>query len=363
MDIKITEYGTVKYTEDSRTEEQSIKYFLKMLKSKINKKKIYTNENHNIVLEYNTFVDKIGENEYNVILDNDTYKIDITNSKEHFPMLKEKMDNFAKLSKQHRHAIDAINSVENNELYNSSIDNTNIYLQYLRKYKLKLSAIIAGWLSIDAIILGALISIYLISDNIGIGLICSLIASPPFAIFNVGLLDEPFSLSKILKLKIKKVKQILNREIEIESKTNTKEESLEAKTDVYKSSIINYMNTIMNGINKLNSDDRREKLLELRTILDDYMDKCQKLSLNKKSGLTLTDNERMIAVATLDKLTTLELEIADKLKHKNESNKVLSDGYDLKEKIDKFLEVVGNDEKDLSSHSKQIPTMQPSNRK
>ena len=74
-----------------------------------------------------------------------------------------------------------------------------------------------------------------------------------------------------------------------------------------KDAIINYMNAIMIGANKLNKSTRIVKLNELRSILDEYLERMKEFNNNKENGLTLENDEYVIVHEIIDKLTTLEM--------------------------------------------------------
>ena len=110
-----------------------------------------------------------------------------------------------------------------------------------------------------------------------------------------------------------------------------------------KDAIINYMNAIMIGANKLNKSTRIVKLNELRSILDEYLERMKEFNNNKENGLTLENDEYVIVHEIIDKLTTLEMEIAELIKRDNENKKVTDDGEVLMSQINKYIESAKNE--------------------
>ena len=373
MNMNVTKYGTITWTTDeydgdiiyggfyyTKSHEMSINKFLKKLSYRVNKGGPYLDDCNNATLDYDAFVYQSGEDKYRIKFNygknNEMYELSIKDSKEYYPFLKEKLDELAEITELHDNQSEIVKNGEQGK--NLSVVDTSIYLKYLHSLVKKLNlnkVILLGTRTLP--IFAIPFSIYLLSMNVIIApllLIVSILSliGIVMATFTsntaIGRLLLPFKMSKVIKLKIKRITKLLSKKTEVSLKVDNGVNKQEVKQDIYKNSIINYMSTIMDGANKLSKNDRRQKLLELRGILDEYTNKCQELH-KSSTKLTLTDSERTIAIQTLDKLTTLEMEIAEMIRRDTENSKVVSESEDLREKINEYLAVVSADEKEIST--------------
>jgi len=372
MNMNITEYGTVKWNtheevyydiyggslSNTKKHEISINKFLRKLSYRVNKGGPYLDDDNNATLEYDAFVYQSGEDRYcikfNYNKHYENYELCIKDSKEYYPLLKEKLDELAEFTKQHDKQAEIVKNGECGK--NLNVADTKIYLKYLHDLVKRLN-IYKALVLIGAIlgIFGMPFSCWLIGTYKAlisvIPLILSLVSIITLILILIednSILSLPFRMAKIMKLKIKRITKLLAKKKEVSLKVNNELKKEEVKQDVYKNSIINYMSTIMDGANKLSKSERRQKLLELRDILDEYTNKCQELC-NSSTKLTLTDSERNIAIQTLDKLTTLEMEIAEMIRRDTESSKITLESDILRKKIDDYLAIVSDDEKEIST--------------
>lgn len=372
MDMNATKYGTIKWTTDeydgdmiyggfyyTKQHEMSINKFLKKLSYRVNKGGPYLDDDNNATLDYDAFVYQSGDDRYHIKFNygknNENYELCIKDSKEYYPLLKGKLDELADITKQHDSQAEIVKNGEHGE--NLSISETNIYLKHLHSLFKKLNFDKA--LVLTGAILGTIgipFSCWLMAVYKGLISLIPLILSIASAMTLIEVLIEdksvlsfPFRMAKIIKLKIQRITKLLTKKNEVSFKLDNGVKSEEIKQDIYKNSIINYMSTIMDGANKLNKNDRRQKLLELRGILDEYTNRCQELH-NDSTKLTLTDSERTIAIQTLDKLTTLEMEIAEMIRRDTENSKVVSESDDLRKKINEYLAIVSENEKELNAN-------------
>ena len=362
MDIEVTDYGTVKWSEGDgkwhrECHEMPIKEFLKKLKKKCNDSTLYLDDDNNITNLSSTDVYSEGD-DYTIIegpsLLRKEYHLSIKDTKEYYPTLKKNLEGLAKKTEKRNLEMDKIDRYQDND--NPSISDTVVYYNSLKKIQRRLNfekaltilLPILSSLGIISSLSGAFSSSVLTGTCFSLSFTTMLSCLMILLDYGIKDIAKPFKLSKIIKLKIKEVKRLLKRKQKVMPNIKTEMDEPLIKRDLYKNSVINYMYTIMESANKLDNENRHQKLITLRGILDEYMDKCR-ASNTGGVGLTLSDTDRAIAVQTLDKLTTLDMEIADLIKKNNENSKVLSESDDLRKRIDEYLEVVNANEQDISS--------------
>ena len=367
--LYITDIGTIKCDNGNSLmrndfEEMPYDKFLKELRKDVTKTYSYYDPKSSFYINAPKYVIKNDEENYTIATSYVTlYNFCIADCKEYYPIVKKELDELAEISEKTLTEREIVANFEDNNSKNdsSSISDGKIYLNYLKKHLNKINLTKVGIIGPLVLMLSGLFygnvidSTPLLAGSFAPFISYMIILGAQYDTF-LNLFKE----SKIIKFKIKKMEKKLSKMLDVKMKIDSEGNAIEIKRDLYKDSIINYMQTIVDGTTKLNNQDRRIKLLELREILDEYLTKTQELA-KREGGLTLDDNARMIAVSTLDKLTTLEMEIAEILRRDNEKNKSLAEGEDLMKEIDKYLDIVDTDEADLSTYKgdkKKVRTLQ-----
>lgn len=356
--VQITEYGTARISDNyNPVIEKPIKSFLKELEYDVNKKTECIDNNQNYVVKYNAYVYDLGDDEYKIDTNDYIHKLSIRDTKEYYPVLKAKLDELAKISKKQLEDVKVISNIERDHLSsnNYNVNDMKIYLNYLKSFNKKSIITKVGFSSsiLFAILNFGYTIFQAVHDTLGIS----------FMLFFISIISticwgtsssfaKTFLIGKTISLKIKKVKKILAMKNKINIKVNKDVNKDTTNTNIYRTSIINYMNSIMEGTNKLNSSERRQKLFELRNILDEYLNRCNDLH-HDSTKLTLNENERTLMIETLDKLTSLEMEIASIIRHDNENKQVLVDGNDLINKIDENLLATGCSKEEIKKDCKR----------
>lgn len=347
--LKVTNYGTI--VGEHEFEETKISDFLKKLEKDIQFYHVHYNSNDSsyITLDANVYIK--SDNNYEIVIDSFHYSLDISSSGNFYPILKSKLDKLNEVSNKKTYMKKVINDFEKNanlDEHNNSED-LKIYLKYLLKrkkeYSLKKILLALRGLYGPISLLMLFVNITEASLILTIFAMCVWLTDllTQFLHRDFGeetVLDRFKALFKRAKLNAFKVKELtkrLNKTADINFKIDNYEKETPIKRDVYKDAIINYMNNIMVGANKLNPTIRIKKLNELKMILDEYLKRMQEFNNNKEKGLTLENDEHVIAREILDKLTTLEMEIAEFIRRDNENKKVSVDGDVLMGQIDKCL--------------------------
>ncbi len=93
------------------------------------------------------------------------------------------------------------------------------------------------------------------------------------------------------------------------------------KEDFYRDAMINYMNSIMRGTDKLKGKEKKARLTELHEILGEYIEKCKKLSTSTSKKTPIEDRRSKIISDTLSKLVKLEMEMTKSTKSGNNTDK------------------------------------------
>lgn len=368
--LAVTDYGTIKGEDDFK--EIKIDKFLKQIEKGVKTQYTYSTENDSSFTVNKATITMKDQDNYciTIIKKNyddkyycDEYCLNITDCVKFYPLLKSKLDELKELSDENLFIVKTINEFETSGNLDSTnnYNNLKIYLEYLAKIRKKcrrkkilyiLRALFGSFFPISTILaftnqssLWAGISLITIAP-----LLSTILAELGNSILNLD--KSIFRTSKLTNLKIKEVAKRLNKVTDINLKIATEKQETIVKRDIYKDTIINYMNNIMEGANKLNTRDRREKLIELKSILEEYTSKSQNLK-NNSSGLTLENSERAIVTEIIDKLTTLEMEIAELIKRDQANQKITSESDLLMKHIDEYLKVIEQDETKLDINNKK----------
>lgn len=369
--LTVTEYGTIRGNFSFK--EIKIANFLKKLEKEIANYQVYYNSNDTNYITYDTSVESKEENKYEITIDEAKYYLNIDPISSYYPILKKKLDMFSEISKKNQYKRKTINDIESNKQideHNNEKD-LKIYFKHLlnlkKEYRIKefllalrgfygpIGLLIAITMpNVLTIVLAILSGIVWVSDVI-------------VQLINWHLWNEKtvfhkfkkiFRRAKLNNLKMNALTKKLNKIAGINSKIDAEipvqEKETIPKRDAYKDAIIGYMNTIMVGCNKLNDATTRiKKLNELKIILDEYLTRMQEFNNKKEKGLTLENDEHVIVHEIIDKLTTLEMEIAELIKRDNENKKVTSEGDVLMNQIDEYLQVAKVEETKQSNDKKR----------
>lgn len=362
--LKVTDYGTIKGTLDFK--EMPIEKFLRKIERNINKEYPKITNNYSLNIGYKTIVskDENAEDYYCITINEETYYLDISSSGKFYPILKDNLSRLNKISNDNLARTKIINCYEQSgdlDIGNNS-NKLIIYLDSLKKYGKKYTIekilyilrALLGPTGVVSCFFMAVISYDILPWMLGI-IISFILLTSSFIDLTEGesiISIKSFKMSKLIKLKIKEVTKRLNKVNDINSKLDALENDTIVKRDIYKDAMINYMNSIMICINKLNTYDRHKKLIELKVILEEYTSRCQNLK-NNTNGLTLENGERVIVTDILDKLTTMEMEIAELIRRDDEKKKITSESDILMEHIDEYIRVIEHDEAKLNINGKK----------
>ena len=354
-ELHITKYNTI---NGDNFEEIDINKFINILSS--NNYEVVVDKYLDFEIKYKTEVYK-EKNGYIIIYNNNKYHINADNH----PYLTKKLEGLSAITQKN------INEKNNyNNLKDDKINNYHEYiggLNYLEKVNhnakrvanlsfVKLILSIIGVLPVILFLIGLICYLY----STALSFMISLIVSVAIGSISLGNLSENgvkyikniYNYGKIRRLTKNKIKQ-LKRELSRNRNMNT--ESYTSNTDnndKYEDSVINYMNTIMNAVNKLGNEDRISKLLALRTILDEYTKECQRLNNNDNRGLTLNGGKRQIMMDTIEKLANLEMEIADIINRDTKNKILLSDNERLMQELENNLRNIYEENKQGRCSSK-----------
>ena len=360
-DAVINDFGTVKILDtslsikscDALKDEMSIDELFTKLEDGINDtylsvdEKIY-GDNY---LNFKTYIKKAGDNEYYINLDDyNIFKLKLNKNNFYYSEAKKKLEEICKKEEEKRNKNNIIKSFETGQMIKDE-DSYKVYYDYLNNKKSQLKKRLRKYLSklffgIGGITLSLLLSIILIAVGSVALAMCTIpiiVVSAMFiadSSFDKEIINSYINAYKINKSKLDRVIKKLNYSKSI-TLDNKEENNIENNIDidnVYKNSVIKYMDSIMKGASSLNKNDKKAILIELREVLDEYTSKMVQLNNSSNNRLSLNNNERMITIDTLDKLTTLEMKLA-KLKNQDIINsKIYSESDILKEKLDRLIE-------------------------
>ena len=350
-ELYITKFNTI---NGDNFEEISINEFINMLSS--NNYDIVGDDYLDFEIKYETEVykDQAG---YVIIYNDNKYHINT----DKYPYLTEKFEKFAVITKNR-----IIEKRNYDSLKSEKVNNHHEYvdgLSYLekanycakRKHNFILTKFIASIIGFPTPII-LFFLVLTTCDISSICLICLLLVSILVSTVSLASLENCHKYienikkyGKICKLTNKKIKQ-LKRKLSRNNSTNIEIHATSIDTnDMYKDNMLNYMNNIMNATSRLNKEERKQKLLELKAILSEYTNKCQKLNENDdKIELTLEGGKRQIMMDTIKKLTELEMEIADMLNRDIKNKAITTESSKLMKELDSNLKNIDTDEPTVS---------------
>lgn len=353
----VTEIGTIKaqgFQANFRRMFGINEITLQKFLNKINKK-LKTNKSEtmlcyieNYKFKYDAQVQKENNNSediYDITIDGKEFCLDISNAGTYYPILKKKLEEYCEITNINNKIEKNANMAENSNLSDiASKEEILMCLDYLKKKKRNLKKEkIKFILSCIVVVLGPASSILFLNSGVMLYLITSLVSFISLLkIANMitdNVIKSLFSISKMTNYKIKALEKKLQQMIDTNIKINSYSELNTKKTDIYKDNIIKYMKNIMISANKLKGLERKHILMELSEILDDYTIKTKNINEKSSNNLSLIDNERAIATSTIDKLVSLEMEVAELLKRDKRNENISQQSIHLKEEIDKNIDL------------------------
>ncbi len=349
-ELKISPFNTIK---GIIYEEENIDTFFNKIEKGIDKcSKYYQHDKLGMILCYDTNVYKIKDNYYKVSIlnkDKTEYKDYFINTSEH-PKFNVQFDKYVDVTALHEYEIQCYRKIENNE--ECSLNENKAYYNYLTRaikccglYSLKkLLSMLRGPMFT---ILTALAAEH--GSSIGVSIFTFLSISSYVQAADKILETEKFtedgesytSLNSIfiamkqrrmLKKRMKSIQKVIN-----DNKNLLKEEIVINSEDKYKNALIDYMDSIMKAANRLNDEDRKIILFELKTILDEYTNKCKELNNSEGLELSFEDSKRQIIQETINKLTPLQLKVTDIIKKDNRNKELYSENEKLMNEIDNSI--------------------------
>ena len=348
QEIDITQYDMVRC---GSLREMSVDKFIKYLGKKINKYDIEIHSNFHADISYGSGVYKEEENIYRIHLGSRDYRIDT----EKYPFLIPKLDEFCRVTTAHRYEKDCCRKIEDDG--KGTTEENKAYLNYLKVAKKDAMLSNIRFLSPLAVVPSVIVIAYFLithgaSDTLAVSeiflgtlaTIVSLVVSIDEFIENGRSLIENIRMVRLIKRKMSRIKKKIRGSRKVSFKNNAVVSNRVTKEELYRDSIINYMNSIMNSANKLDDKNKKEKLLALREILDEYTSKSRELNNTDSKELTLNGGNRDVMKRTIDKLTILEMEIADLL-----NQKLFSDNEKFMEELNKNIDSIENHEVMTSS--------------
>lgn len=369
--LVVTDYGTV--IGNKNIKEQTIDAFISNIEKNMKTWYLHLDDNtYKHSVRYHTRVENNGNDSYLIVIENEEYNLKLDVKSKYYPMMKNKLDELSKETKKNLNKEKTINDLEKNinlEEHENQED-LQTYLKFLtsnsKKYFKKFivntliatitnaglfAFLFAGFLlaqtpeSISAIVTGFLIA----------GCILNGVILSPIGTYKK--ISSMFKIHKLINIRIKGFTNKLNKIRNINFKINSQQKENEPKKDIYKENIINYMNSIMLGANKLNKKERYRILIELRDVLDEYTLRMQKYNENHNKGLTLEDDKQVIMHYTIEKLVTLEMEISEIRKKDTENKLITDDSFILREKLNEYIDTTSDEQKEQSSKA-LVRTMQ-----
>ena len=352
--LDITVFDTIK---GRYYKETKMINFIKQIDKNINKySKFGKYDDIDMSICYNACVYETDKNVYIVRLicnydkekyTYDEYSIDTNN----FPQYSKIFKNYAEITRKNDFEKECYKKIENNNI-GTTEENIN-YFKYLKKIKkcvninnlnkiLSLLAVPASFLALYATLRfnnPLVAGIFAFEGVRSIAKLPSILIgnyssdAGAYNTYTASLLDS-FRTNRLLSRKIKSILKKIGKKNEIIN-DNAKEVS---KEDIYKDAVINYMNSIMTAANKLNSDDKKEVLYELRGILDEYTTKCQEINNDDGLSLSLNNSKSHIAKEAIDKLTSLQMKLADLIKKNNKNKTLLAENEKFRQAINESIE-------------------------
>ncbi len=350
--LKISEHGTI--IGESKFKETTIEKFIRTLKKKVNKEHYTLKNNNSINVHYYTSVEKEPNSQDNYVIKTrgEEYNIFNDNRLPSYPFLKEQLDSLCEITKSNKYEETVVNEMEENNLKNhNNVKDLGIYKKFLKvsfkkQFKKLLTSsllVIAGFSILPAslILVEKTGGAFLPALGIVIGTITSALLLGELFDYNlfshsIGGFIRLLKSSKYYKRKLKTVENKLRM---INSVNLSREESSESQKEIpniYRNSVINYMNRIMESAKKLNPSVRQEKLLTLRKILNNYSIRINKITNQTSKGLT-TETESRITGDTLGELFILEMEIEQLIKDKTRTDIDRSETEEFRERLDSYI--------------------------
>ena len=349
--LEVTNYGTIK--GNSKFKEIGIDAFINELEHNVDTYSYrLDDESRTYEVEYYAYVIDKGDNNYQIISFDDDNLLKLDEKSKHYPFLKKNLDKLAKLTQKNLEKQNSINDLEKNIRVENHDNQKDIqtYLNFIKKRKKFhlirsiVNASIIGSVNLSFFKLYSLLFSWFLSfgGKIFSLFICFLIACLVNSVldwFNLyDNLSKSIQMNKLLKLKVKSFGErldILRRaNIKVKNQTviNNKSES-----DYYKETIIGYIGNLSKAIEKLDKKESHGIYLELRNILDEYETKMIEYNSNKEKGLTLDYYKMNIMKKTIDRLATLEVQIAEIKKRDNINQQIKNDSTVLRAKLDEYI--------------------------
>ena len=271
------------------------------------------------------------------------------------PYLKETLEKCSKITRENELESNNYRKVENNSA--CTMEENMYALNYLNKMKKctnKDIFIFFGLLSVPLFV-----GLFLYFNNKSIASIfagvfssiCSLSVGMT-SLIGAGTINmKSLGLARTIRRKIRNLKKKLSR---VNTVANDETAISINRDALYRDSIIAYMNSIMKAANKLKPEDRKSKLLELRSILNEYIFRSQELNDDNEKGLTLSGGRRQIITDILDRLTTLEMEVADMLNRDSKNNSLFAENEKFMKELDDSIGKIEKNNEVMTSNGKVL---------
>lgn len=329
--------------------------FVDMLKKDINKY-YYSCDDHLITnIEYKVEVSKINENQYKIVY-NYSFNGDYNICTEGSPSIARELDKLCDITKKHKLEEESYSIIKKNN--NGTTKNYLACLEYLKKVrKGSINRILSllSLLPISAFQLQLFYYLEPIMKTHGmsvIPIIMMLSAGAPLVWFFTDLtvnrsILKNIKINKLFKKEIKEIeKKLSSGNIEKISYCVTNSDN----NDKYKDAIIGYINSIKNAaVYRLDDSDKEKILVELMDVLTEYTKKCKKINVDnqiineeQKNVLTLDSGKDKIVWDTLNKLTEIEMKVANMINKKEENKNILDESQQLMEQLNRNLEEIEN---------------------
>lgn len=152
--------------------------------------------------------------------------------------------------------------------------------------------------------------------------------------------------NKLIDVKASKLREIENVDRMVMAKSYSIEEFDKTLEDEkleslnLKNTIMNNLDEVINRINLLNPEDKKELLLEAKEILNEYTDRYNKIINQDKNVIDMeADNYMNLKVDTLSKIAELEMKVTEVRTKDVELKRVEDESRLLTDKIDGFSEL------------------------
>ena len=299
----------------------------------------------------------LGNDEYRIKyydLFNDDYRLNIKNTGGYYSILKGKLDELDLRCAPFRHAKEVIDCLERNPNDKQvTEEDLNIYIKYLEKYfkRERFLSIFFITTFLASPLVTAWAGLYgAESSGLTQGL-SYILAAGSFCYLGISLAltkSKSFDprnhqrIKNIIKQKIafaKKRLQGMTKTISSENDVKTNSDN-KSESQKYTDNILNIMSGSLDGIVKLNREDKINKLLELRELLVSYK-LAMKGKMDGNTGLTLDSSE----YSTLCNLNDIDLAVSSIAKN----DQKLAECDDLMTRISDYLNVVDGNQRDIAS--------------